>query len=111
MSLLRLKAECNNVLNVIPCHFLDLLQSIIRSKNELFVVSDLYDQSNIKGLLQVLGEHHRNGVPKMKCLRRGPSACVQIEVLFPFVSIKNHIQVPMAEEYISSEQPVAVLPC
>jgi len=91
MGLLRLEPKCNDIFDIINSHFLDVFQSFLLSENKFFIVGDLDDQGHIKSLLQVLSEHHRNRMPKVKCLRRWPSSCVQIEVIFLFVSVKYHV--------------------
>ena len=103
--------EGDDVLDIADGHFLHSFEVKLGSVQIFLIISDLDDQGNIESLLQIVINDEGNGMTKMKCLSWGTTASVEVEQLALLVSIKDHVEVTVAEEDASPDEPVRHLFC
>ena len=88
-SLLRVKAECDDVLNVADAHLDSLLKLQIFLVQILFVIRDLDYERYVKDSLQILSKNEWNSMTQMEGLGRWASSCVEVEGFKLLVTIKT----------------------
>ena len=109
--LIKIVAKCNNVFDITYCHFLHSLHVKFRSVKILLIVSNLYHEGYIKGLLQIVCHNKGDGMTEMEGLCWGTSSCVEIEEFTLLISVQDKIKVTVTEKDASSDKSVWLLFC
>lgn len=107
-GLLRTETEGDDVLDVADAHVHHMVITQLRPVQIFFIVSDLNDKRHIESLLHVSVHDKWNGMPEVKCLSGGASAGVHVEELAGLVSVEYQVEVPVAEEDASADEPVGL---
>ena len=111
-SLLWVEAEGDDVLDVAYAHCdcaFGTLEFKLGAVDVLLVVCDLDHNRHVECFLHPLAEDERDGVPKMESFSRRSTSGIKIKWFLGLVGLQDVIEVPVAEEYVASQEWVCLL--
>ena len=101
-SLVWVKAECENIFDIIVAHLNSLMKFQFIFINIFFIICYLYYYRNIKDTLEILCENERDAMAKMKGLRWRAATCIEEKWFFLFECFQTYIEISVAKEYSTS---------
>jgi len=110
--LLWVEPESDDIFNIVDTHVdcaFRAFKLIFGSVNVFFIICNLNHKRHIESILHPLSEEEWDSVAKMDGISAGTTTSVQVEWLFLFISIKNLIQISVAEENAAANKSMGLL--